>query len=51
LIYDEGGASKHVAGKNFCNIGGYVTFEIGATKIIGSFSENTAFDRLIYGTW
>ncbi|KAJ7146034.1 UbiA prenyltransferase family-domain-containing protein [Mycena epipterygia] len=35
-IYDEGGASKHVIGKNFCNIGGYVAFEIGATKIIAS---------------
>ncbi|KAJ7101906.1 UbiA prenyltransferase family-domain-containing protein [Mycena epipterygia] len=36
FVYDEGGASKHVIGKNFCNIGGYVTFEIGATKIIAS---------------
>ncbi|KAJ6579510.1 UbiA prenyltransferase family [Mycena vulgaris] len=36
FVYDEGGASKHVIGKNFCNFGGYVTFEIGATKIIAS---------------
>ncbi|KAJ7643356.1 UbiA prenyltransferase family-domain-containing protein [Mycena polygramma] len=36
LLYDEGGLSGHVIGKNLCNIGGYVTFEIGATKIIAS---------------
>lgn len=34
-IYDEVGLSKHVIGKNLCNIGGYVTFELGATRIIG----------------
>ncbi|KAJ7764866.1 UbiA prenyltransferase family [Mycena metata] len=36
FVYDESGASKHVIGKNVCNIGGYVTFEIGATKIIAT---------------
>jgi hypothetical protein len=34
-LYDEGGASKTVVGKNFCNVGGYVTFELGATKLMG----------------
>ncbi len=34
-LYDEGGLSKSVLGKNLCNVGGYVTFEIGATKVMG----------------
>ncbi|KAJ7223138.1 UbiA prenyltransferase family [Mycena pura] len=36
FMYDEAGLSKHVIGKNFCNIGGYAAFEIGATKIIAA---------------
>jgi hypothetical protein len=35
FIYDELGAASHIIGKNFCNIGGYASFEIGATAIIG----------------
>ncbi len=35
FIYDELGAASHIIGKNFCNIGGYASFEIGATTIIG----------------
>ena len=36
LAYDEGGLSGHCFGKSFCNIGGYVSFEIGATKLMGA---------------
>lgn len=35
FIYDELGAASHIVGKNFCNIGGYASFEVGATTIIG----------------
>jgi hypothetical protein len=35
FIYDELGAASHIVGKNFCNIGGYTSFEVGATLIIG----------------
>lgn len=34
-LYDEGGASKTALGKNFCNVAGYVSFELGATKLMG----------------
>lgn len=33
--YDDLGFSQSPLGKNFCNVGGYATFEIGATKIMG----------------
>jgi len=36
FIYDELGAASHIVGKNFCNIGGYASFEAGATTIIGA---------------
>ncbi|KAI0262562.1 UbiA prenyltransferase family-domain-containing protein [Gloeopeniophorella convolvens] len=36
FIYDELGAASHIVGKNFCNIGGYASFEVGATTIIGA---------------
>jgi len=36
FIYDELGAASHIVGKNFCNIGGYASFEVGATAIIGA---------------
>ncbi|THH14068.1 hypothetical protein EW146_g6221 [Bondarzewia mesenterica] len=36
FCYDELGLACHWAGKNLCNIGGYATFEIGATMIMGS---------------
>ena len=35
FTYDELGAAGHVVGKNFCTVGGYASFEIGATAIIG----------------
>jgi 4-hydroxybenzoate polyprenyltransferase len=35
IVYDEFKLAGHWLGKNFCNIGGYVSFEIGATKIMG----------------
>lgn len=34
-VYDDLGFSQSPLGKNFCNVGGYATFEIGATKIMG----------------
>ncbi|KAJ7644820.1 UbiA prenyltransferase family [Roridomyces roridus] len=34
-VYDEGGGSKTVIGKNLCNVGGYVAFEVGATRLMG----------------
>jgi hypothetical protein len=39
FMYDELGAASHIIGKNFCNIGGYASFEIGATTIIGMSSR------------
>ncbi|KAK7445489.1 hypothetical protein VKT23_014906 [Stygiomarasmius scandens] len=33
-VYDEGGLAAHPVGKNLCNIGGYTTFELGATKLM-----------------
>jgi 4-hydroxybenzoate polyprenyltransferase len=35
FIHDELGAASHIVGKNFCTVGGYASFEIGATTIIG----------------
>ncbi|GJE90540.1 UbiA prenyltransferase family-domain-containing protein [Phanerochaete sordida] len=35
VLYDDLGFARHYIGKNLCNIGGYTTFEIGATKIMG----------------
>ncbi|KAF9265670.1 hypothetical protein L218DRAFT_1020783 [Marasmius fiardii PR-910] len=35
VLYDEHGLSQHYIGKNLCAIGGYVSFQIGATKIVG----------------
>lgn len=35
IVYDEFKLAGHWLGKNFCNIGGYVSFQIGATKIMG----------------
>ncbi|KAJ7083075.1 UbiA prenyltransferase family [Mycena belliarum] len=34
-MYDEAGLSNTALGKNFCNIGGYVSLELGATKLMG----------------
>jgi len=41
LIYDEVGLSGHWVGKNACNVFGYLTFEIGATKIMGMLLPNS----------
>lgn len=35
LLYDERGLAGHPVGKSFCAIWGYVSFEIGATRIVG----------------
>lgn len=35
IIYDECSLAGHWVGKNTCNIFGYVTFEVGATKLMG----------------
>ncbi|KAI0759410.1 UbiA prenyltransferase family-domain-containing protein [Trametes elegans] len=34
IVYDELGLSGHYLGKSFCNIGGYASLEVGATKIM-----------------
>ncbi|KAI0704551.1 UbiA prenyltransferase family-domain-containing protein [Earliella scabrosa] len=36
FLYDEMGLAGHYIGKNLCNIGGYTTIEIGATKLMGA---------------
>ncbi|KZP16619.1 hypothetical protein FIBSPDRAFT_912253 [Athelia psychrophila] len=36
VVYDEFALAGHWVGKNACNIAGYVSFEIGATKIMGA---------------
>ncbi|KAF7965238.1 hypothetical protein HWV62_27656 [Athelia sp. TMB] len=36
VVYDGCSLAGHWIGKNACNISGYVTFEIGATKIMGA---------------
>ena len=38
VIYDELNLASHWIGKNVCNVSGYLTFEIGATKIMGIIS-------------
>lgn len=35
ILYDEIGCAGHWFGKNLCNVFGYLTFEVGATKIMG----------------
>jgi 4-hydroxybenzoate polyprenyltransferase len=37
FLYDEGGLANHPIGKNFCNIGGYASFETGATIIMSEY--------------
>ncbi|TBU39889.1 UbiA prenyltransferase family-domain-containing protein [Dichomitus squalens] len=36
FAYDELGLAGHLIGKSICNIGGYTTLEIGATKLMGA---------------
>ncbi|TBU28077.1 UbiA prenyltransferase family [Dichomitus squalens] len=36
FAYDELGLAGHHIAKSVCNIGGYTTFEIGATKLMGA---------------
>ena len=40
VLYDELGLAGHYIGKNLCNIGGYTTMEIGATKLIGTSADD-----------
>lgn len=35
ILYDEVGLAGHCIGKNLCAVPGYVTFEVGATRILG----------------
>jgi len=35
IVYDEFSLAGHWVGKNACNILGYTSFEIGATKVMG----------------
>lgn len=39
VCYDELGLAGHFLGKNLCNVPGYVSFEIGATKIMGKINR------------
>ncbi|KAI0746359.1 UbiA prenyltransferase family [Daedaleopsis nitida] len=39
LLYDEMGLAGHFIGKNLCNIAGYTSIEIGATKLVGVSGE------------
>jgi len=34
--YDELGGASNVVGKAFCTAGGYISFELGATAIVGT---------------
>ena len=44
FAYDELGLAGHHIGKSFCNIGGYTTFEIGATKLMGPYARPSLSD-------
>lgn len=46
ILHDDVGLANHFLGKSLCNIGGYVAFELGATRIIGTRS-NQYCGRLI----
>lgn len=35
IVYDEFQLAGHWIGKNLCNVPGYLSFEVGATKIMG----------------
>ena len=39
IVYDELNLAGHWIGKNVCNVSGYLTFEIGATKVMGMISS------------
>ncbi|KAH7921940.1 hypothetical protein BV22DRAFT_1175647 [Leucogyrophana mollusca] len=39
LVHDDLGLSYHPVYKNLCNVGGYLTFELGATLILSSGSS------------
>lgn len=43
IIYDELGFAAHWFAKNLCNVFGYLTFEIGATKIMGAQAHSGSF--------
>ncbi|KAF9028098.1 UbiA prenyltransferase family [Rhodocollybia butyracea] len=48
-MYDELEISSHGVGKNLCAVGGYLSFEVGAVKIMGeSTTLNPASTRAIY---
>jgi len=34
-LYDDVGMASHYFGKSLCNIGGYMAFEVGATRLMG----------------
>ncbi|KAF8523827.1 UbiA prenyltransferase family-domain-containing protein [Gautieria morchelliformis] len=39
ILYDELQLAGHWVGKNFCNVSGYLTFELGATKVMGQTTQ------------
>ncbi|KAH7904666.1 UbiA prenyltransferase family [Hygrophoropsis aurantiaca] len=45
FIHDDLGFSHHPVYKNLCNVGGYLTFELGATLIL---SSKTSLDRVTF---
>ena len=49
VVYDELNLAGHWIGKNACNVFGYLTFEIGATKVMGIiiYIPRPAFHHLI----
>lgn len=38
VLYDECGLSSHPVGKNFCNIWGYASFQMGAVMLLSKLS-------------
>lgn len=48
FFYDEAGLANHPIGKNFCNVGGYTAFEMGATKIMGVLVPRRRFLNLLW---
>ena len=58
FLYDELELASHPIGKNLCNIGGYTSFEAGATMIMGIFDvptemtdSNSSFRAILFFGW
>ncbi|TDL26385.1 hypothetical protein BD410DRAFT_715760 [Rickenella mellea] len=44
IVHDDFGLSGHPISKNLCNVGGYLTFEVGSTLVI---SSGSSLDRTV----